>query len=501
MTKISNILNVRINWFQSKFQKSEDVVYYTFSLPNEKHGAFIYIQGLVDLNLLQNNLIDPLLDDKNFKTNTGFLQPFEDVSSKLPIAGYSTTLDLTEANLELMDGNILLLFDEEDVINVFSLSNFKTRSITESQNENVVRGPRESFVEDIDTNITMIRRKIKSEKLSFVHYRFGRLTKTKTSVLYIDGVCEQKLIDEIDERISRIDIDGIFDTSYIEAYLEDQPYSLFPQFEFTEKPDVAAAALLDGRAAVLVDGAPNCIIAPVTFFMLMQTSEDFYNRPFISTWTRWIRFMSFIIALVLPSFYIAVTTFHSEMIPNNLLLSIASAREVVPFPGLLEALILELTFEVLREASIRIPKILGQTVSILGALVIGTAAVQAGIVSAPLVIIVSLTGITSYVIPQHNLIVPIRLLRFPLLLMAGFFGLYGIMISLILIMIHLSSLRSFGTPYLTPVAPYHLSDWKDMFIRVPLWMMNKRPHLATSHNSTRSRRIIRPQLPKEEERD
>ncbi|SDY09242.1 spore germination protein KA [Evansella caseinilytica] len=500
MTSSNEAAN-RLEWFQEQFKSSEDIVYHQFTLPSDISCALIYIKGMVNLELIHNHLLAPLINNKDMETTLDELLQKIAYQKKISVSGYSVTRDLNKAKLELLDGNTILLMDNEEKMAVFPLIDYEVRAISESTNESVIRGPRESFVEDMQINITMIRRKIKSEKLAIESFRFGELTQTKTSILYIDGICEKKLIDEIKSRLQRVEIDGIFDPGYLEDFLEDSPFSIFPQLESTEKPDVVSACLLDGRAVIMTDGSPNCIIAPVTFFMLMQSAEDYYHRHFIGTWVRWIRLFSLATALLLPSLYIAVTTFHPEMVPTNLILTISAARDIVPFPGILEAMMLELTFEVLREASVRIPKLIGQTVSILGALVIGTAAVQAGIVSAPMVIVVSLTGITSYVIPHNNLVNAIRLLRFPTLIMAGVLGLFGIMMVILLILIHLCSLRSFGTPYLTPVAPFKFSDWKDTYIRVPFWLMSKRSHLPTTKNQTRSKKLLRPKLPTEGEQD
>jgi spore germination protein KA len=291
----------------------------------------------------------------------------------------------------------------------------------------------------------------------------------------MEGICRPELVEEVNHRLADIKIDGVLESSYLEEFIEDHPYSPFPQIQNTERPDTAAAALLEGRVIIFTDGTPIALIAPVTFPVFFQSPEDYYQRSYAATWIRWIRGLFMFISLLAPSFYIALTTYHPEMIPASLLFSIAAAREPVPFPALFEALIMEITFEGLREASIRIPSAIGQAVSILGTLVIGEAAVRAGIVSSPMVIIVSLTGISSFIVPSYSLGLTLRLIRFPIMFLAGSFGLLGLSIGIYLMLLHLVVLTSFGVPYLAPIAPFKWKDIKDTIIRAPWRLMKTRP--------------------------
>jgi spore germination protein KA len=277
--------------------------------------------------------------------------------------------------------------------------------------------------------------------------------------------------------------------SYIAEWMNNQPLSPFPTLQYTERPDTLVASLLEGRIGIMVDGTPQSLVAPVTFFSQMQSPEDYFQNYISATWIRWIRYFFAIASFLVPSFYLAITNFHPEMIPSTLLVTISAARENVPFPALVEVLIMELTFEALREAGIRIPRPLGQTVSIIGAIVIGQATVQAGIVSAPTVIVVSITGIASFVIPHFELGLAFRLLRFPLLLLGGSFGIFGIILGLFVMFWHLTTLRSFGVPYMHPVAPLVFKDWKDVFIRTRWSLMNRRP------DAYGNRRKIRQEAP------
>ncbi|WP_248927889.1 spore germination protein [Paenibacillus hamazuiensis] len=493
-------LGERLSWLRGKLKHCSDIAFHEMSLPGDVPCAFVYIINMIDQKLLQEQVITPLLSLADGLT-AGELAHQVSVLKRLPVSYVETASNAGQALDALFEGTVLLLIGDHTPFIQFPLRKVEKMSIQPAQDENVIRGPKEAFVEDINTNLTMIRRRIKHPAFKTEQYQMGKYSKTTVIICYIEGICTQELLNEVKQRMSRIDVDSVLGSSYIEEFIEDNPFSPFPQLQYTERPDTAAASLLEGRVAILVDGTPMLILLPVTLYMLLQSAEDYYQRFVASTWIRWIRFMFLLISFLLPSTYIAVTTFHPEMLPHNLLLTVAAARESVPFPAIVEAFIMEITFEALREAGLRIPKPIGQTVSIIGALVIGQSAVQAGIVSAPMVIVVSITGVASFIIPHFDLGLTFRLLRFPVMILAASFGLYGIIVAIILIYIHLVTLRSFGTPYLTPTAPIHFSDWKDVLIRAPFWMLKKRPILyGTSHGQRLTYRK-RPQIPQEDDGD
>lgn len=479
-----NSLDDRLEWFRQQLNHCSDVVFHCFVIGQNKHCAIVYIRGMVNQELFQEHVLDPIMSADFSTSETEFIHNILDMKH-LSISSCSIVTDLQEAVQNILEGQFLLLIDSESRMMVFPFTSFEKRSVGEPQNEVVIRGPREAFVEDIHTNITMIRRRIKHSSLKMEEIKLGAYTQTSVIMAFIEGLCKQELMEEVKKRISRVEIDGILESSYIEEFIQDNPLSPFPQMHPTERPDTVSAALLEGRVAIFVDGTPYVILAPVTFYMLVQSAEDYYQNFYAATWIRWIRYLFLVVSLLLPSVYIALTTFHPEMIPTNLLLSMAAAREPVPFPALVEAIMMEITFEALREATIRIPSAVGQAVSILGALVIGQAAVQVGLISAPMVIIVSLTGIASFIIPNFSLGLTLRLLRFPIMILAGTFGLFGIMVGIILIFLHLVTLRSFGTPYLTPTAPLRVADLKDVAVRVPWWLMWKRPVLFGTSDQKR----------------
>ncbi|RIE02515.1 spore germination protein [Cohnella faecalis] len=341
------------------------------------------------------------------------------------------------------------------------------------QNEKTVRGPQDAFVEDIWTNLSLIRQRIKTTDLKVDSFELGTESKTLVLLLYMKSKCEPRLVKEVGAKLNGIHVEGLFGSNMVEEYLDTNKFSPFPQSQYTERPDAAITALIEGKVVILVNGTPNQLILPASLVAFLQAAEDYYQRFFFSSWIRLIRYLFFAVSLILPSAYVAITTFHPEMIPVSLLISVASSRDLVPFPAVFEAFAMELTFEVLREAGQRIPAAMGQTISIVGALVIGEAAVQAGIVSAPMVIVVSLTGISSFIIPHFELNLAVRLLRFSLLILAGMFGLLGLLIGIILILTHLIALEPFGVPYLSPLVPLDRLKLGDVLIRLPWTTMMK----------------------------
>ncbi|MCK8486959.1 spore germination protein [Paenibacillus sp. MBLB2552] len=473
-------LSARLNWMKQELKDSSDIIYREFTISSGQRCALVYVRGMIAQETTQQFIVRSLqresaqLEEKDIYQ---FL--FEDKA--LSVSQAEVIDEMNQAVQAVLNAGALLLIDGDKRMLTFSISAYPTRGIDEAPNESVIRGSREAFIEDLEKNLTMLRRRIKSKHFKTPSINKGRETRTSVVLAYVENVCKPELLEEIKRRLSHIDMDGVLGSAYLEETIEDNPYSPFPQIQYTERPDVVSAALLEGRIAILVDGTPIVLLVPVTLPMLLQSAEDYYQRYIAANWIRWIRYFFVLASLTLPSIYIAVTTFHPEMIPAQLLITVAASREIVPFPALWEAFAMELAFEALREASIRIPKSIGQAVSIIGALIIGTAAVQAGIVSAAMVIIVSLTGIASFIIPHFDLGLALRLLRFPIMILASMFGLYGVTCGMILIYIHLVNLRSFGVPYLSPIAPLVTEDLGDTFLRAPWWKMNKRPVQLTNN--------------------
>ncbi|WP_240689014.1 spore germination protein [Ammoniphilus sp. YIM 78166] len=478
---LSSSLEQNLVLLRSMYEGCIDVVFRPFLIGGRRKAALIYVEGLSNIEEIDASLLSPLMEEE-----AADLGPFKDLlNKKISVAKATEVQTISDCRKYISTGSPLLLLERENIGYAFGITKWEKRSIEEPAAESVIRGPREGFTESIGVNLSLIRRRIKSPDLKMKSMSIGRYTQTDVVIAYMDGIADPTLLEEVSKRLGRIDIDGVLESSYIEELIEDQPFSPFPQVLDTERPDVAVANLLEGRVVILVDGTPFVLIAPTTLYSLMQASEDYYQRFIIGSMIRWLRYIFILIALHLPSIYVAVLTFHQEMIPTTLLLSMAASREQVPFPALVEALIMEVTFEALREAGIRLPKQVGAAVSIVGALVIGQAAVQAGIVSAPMVIVVALTGIASFTIPRYSAGVAMRMLRFPVILLAGSLGLLGVMLGIILILTHLCKLRSFGVPYLSPMAPMQFQDMKDVLFRAPLWKQNTRPRLTGDYNRRR----------------
>lgn len=480
-------VETNIDILKKIFQDCSDIKFRSLKVGEQK-AYLIFVDGMIDETSIQLSAIHELLAE----TKQGSLTT-EIIEEKIVSISDVVEADKIEAIVkQVLDGNTVLLVDGVEKAIVLNAKGGERRTVAEPETESTVRGPREGFVENIAVNIALIRQKLRSPHLKLVTKEIGTETRTLVGIMYMENLASSGLIQEVKDRIDRIKIDGILESGYIEEFIEDDPWSLFPQIQNTERPDTVVGNLLEGRVAILTNGSPFTLVLPTTFWQLLQANEDYYHRFHLVIFIRILRMILLYLALILPSFYIGVSTYHQEMIPTNLLFSIAASREAIPFPAFVEAIIMELAFEALREAGLRLPKVIGQAVSILGALVIGTAAVEAGIVSAPMVIVVSMTGISSFAIPKFNMAISIRLLRFPMMILAGTFGLLGICIGSLLLVTHLSKLRSFGVPYFWPVAPLNWKEFKDVFVRVPWWAMDQRPTQTIIEDFSRQTENLKP---------
>lgn len=481
---------------KEQFRDCSDVIFREMSIAQNIKALLVYIDGLVAAKDLHANALKPLLFQ--------FDNPTDDLIAALEDRGVAVSQlshvkDLEKVVDGLLAGNAVLFVEGQEKALVISVGGGQRRSVSEPASEAVVRGPREGFTESLRTNTGLLRHKIHSPNLKTVSFTLGKETRTEVVLSYLEGLADSSVVDEVKRRLESVKIDSILESAYIEELIEDAPYSPFPQFQYTERPDTVAANLLEGRVAIFVDGTPFVLTAPITFWQMLQASEDYYERFFMGSMLRWLRLLFLFLALYMPSLYIAVITFHPDMLPTSLLLSIAAARETIPFPAIVEALIMEIAFEALREAGVRLPKTVGQTVSILGALIIGQAAVEAGIVSAPMVIIVSVTGIASFTIPRYNAAISIRMMRFPLMFLAGTFGLFGIVFGTVVLTAHLCKLRSLGVPYLSGLAPQMPGELKDILYRAPWWNMENRPRSYAHEDRRRESNDLMPTPPHEKE--
>ncbi|MFC4807851.1 spore germination protein [Paenibacillus sp. GCM10023250] len=454
------------------FAHCYDIVYQRVELSDACTILMVYIDGLIDKNVFQSPLFQSWVLEKahpGAKQTVDTPTVKEHFSVVRPIRGESGLRAITESILQAC---LAVFIEGESEALLLDSAGWEHRAVDEPASEMAIRGPRESFTETLQVNTSLLRRRIRTPQLKLSPVTLGTMTKTNVVVAYVEGVVRPELLELVMRRLESVRTEAVLETGYIEEFIEDQSFSPFPQTINTERPDIVAANLLEGKIAILTDGAPQALILPITFWTAFQAAEDYYERFLFATLVRWTRYILFAMSLYLPSLYVAVTTFHPQLLPTNFLPNITSAREGVPFPGVIEALLMEFLFEGLREAGVRLPKAVGSAVSIVGALVIGEAAVKAGIVSAPMVIIVAITGIASFAIPRYNMSIPFRILRFPLLIVSGALGLYGIAMGTLIILVHMARLESFGVPYLSPIAPFQPGQVQDVLIRAPRLKLN-----------------------------
>ncbi len=458
-------LKDNLNRIQSELGNSGDIAFREFHFGTSK-GIAIYMDGLANNQMISDFFLEVVKKEEDKVLE----DPFQYMADKAAGLGNLQVIhDWNAVYDSLLSGNTLFFIDGfVEAISV-ETKGWEKRAISEPTTQLAIRGPKDSFTESLRTNTALIRRRIKSPNLWLESMKIGTVSQTDIGMMYIKGIAKDKIVDEVKTRLKRIDIDSILGSGYIEQFIEDQTMTTFPTTYSTERPDVVTSHLLEGRVAIIADGTPFVITAPSVFIQFFQAPDDYYFRFDISSGLRLLRILSFFTSLIAPAIYIAATTFHQEMIPTPMAIAIAAQRENVPFPAFVEALVMEVTFEILREAGLRLPRAVGQAVSIVGALVIGQAAVQAGLVSPVMVIVVSITAIANFSTPSFAMAISARLVRFFLMGVASFLGFFGIMLGLLCMLIHLCSLRSFGVPYMSPLAPFSLKHQQDTIIRFPLF--------------------------------
>ena len=496
-TSLYSDLNTNLDKIKSELGNSPDLIIRHFELGSfQVEAAAVFVDTLTDNKLVDEFIMRSLMintaqeSHKNIASDKSIFDFIKD--NAMTIREVKVVTSWNELIMSVLSGNTVILIDGWTQGISGSTRGGEFRAITEPSSQVVIRGPKDGFTESIGTNISLVRRRIKSPNLWLEHMKIGAVTQTDIGIMYIKGIVNDKLVEEVKDRLQAIEIDAILESGYIEELIQDETFTPFPTLFNTERPDSVAGNLLEGRVAIFVDGTPFVLVAPTTFFLFFQSAEDYYQRFDIGLAIRLLRYLAFFISLLGPSIYIAAITFHQEMIPTPLLISLAAQRDGVPFPAFVEAFLMEITFEILREAGVRMPRAIGQAVSIVGALVLGQAAVQAGIISAAMVIVVAITAIASFAVPAFNLAISVRLLRFLIMGFAATTGFYGIAIIMIMIIAHLCSLRSFGVPYMAPFAPFILSDQDDAILHFPLWARLTRPHILGKKNNKRMKNHLKP---------
>ena len=467
-----------------------DLVTRIFTIGNTKHScAVVCIDGLIDKALINDKIIKAIQNELSM------------ANKKIPSSGHTILLELEnqvlatnelekvetldEVMLAILSGDTALFVEGTDHVLIIGTKGWVSRGVEEPVTEAVIRGPRDGFSENLRTNTAHLRRHLRDPNLRLDQYKIGRRSKKDYIVAYVDGIVHPDMLKEVKRRLATIDMDDAPESGYIEQWIEDSFLSPFQTILHTERPDKVASALIQGKVAIFLDGTPFVLIMPVTFSTLLQSPEDYYERWLVGTLLRILRYGAGFLAVFLPSLYVALVSFHPGMIPSKLAFSIASTREGVPFPAIIEALIMITVLEILREAGVRLPRPIGQTIGIVGGLVLGEAAVSAGLVSPVMVIVVALTAISSFASPSYSVAISFRILVYGMMMAAASFGLYGLILGYIMINIHLVNLKSFGIPYSTPFAPSFYNDWKDLILRAPIMILGKRPQYMQTQDKKR----------------
>lgn len=438
-------------------------------------ASLIYIEGIVADEIVYRDVLAKLqsLEAEGAGERVGLADYI--AQKVLSVSSVKKNTQYADLMVEILQGNSVLLIEGLPEALVIQTKGGQHRAIEESPIEITLRGPRDCFIEDITINMALIRRRIKSPDLVMESTIIGQRSRTKVVLVYVSDIADPKIVQEIRHRLSQIETDVILAAGNIERFIEDHPSSLFPQVFTTEKPDRVVGNLMEGRVAIIVDGTPFVMVVPAVFIQFFQGVEDYYERSIVGSANRLFRFIAFMITVNLTGVYIALTTFHHSLLPMDLLLSVAENRQKVPFSPLAEAMFMEITIEILREAGLRLPKPVGQTLGVLGGIVVGQAVLTAHIVAPLMVVVVSLAAISSFVFPNYSMSLAVRLVKFPMMILASLFGVFGMAIGWVFFTIYLADMESFGVPYLAPLAPMRYQDMGDTFILSRIWKHNKRP--------------------------
>lgn len=456
---------------------SDDLIIRDLNLGELSSGLF-YFDALSDKQLIEQDIIRPLTNLNEFYPERDYLQRCVDYGEDV-----ETAATLEEATQIIAEGDVVLVADGAREFFVISLRKYQHRAVQEPPTEIVIKGPREGFIEDIKVNLSMLRRKLKTLNLKIKNFKVGRYSNTAVSVAYIDGIADKDTVAEICQKVRHIDIDGIVGAAYIERYIEQNSNSLFNQSGITEKPDIVMAKILEGRVAVFIDGSPVVTTVPHLIFESFQDSYDYYIRDARATMLRALRICGAIFSVLLPAVYVAVQEYHYHLLPLKFLISVLNAIDGIPFTPPMEMLFVLILFEVLHQASVRMPRYVGTALSIVGAIVLGETAVNAGLLSSPAVLIVAISAIGINCVP--DLVDAFSVLRFLLLLIGSVLGLFGIIIFSTMIIAYLSGIENYKTAYLSPFAPYIASDMKDAIIKDNLINMKLRPYSVKTKNRRR----------------
>lgn len=469
-------LEQRIDGIKKQLNCSSDIASRMLETSSARVGL-IYLKSMIDNELFLNGICEPI--SKAEKISVTAL--VNDIVKTAEIE----EIDESEAVGKILAGGVIIIVDGEEKIAAADIQDYPARTPTEPPTSAVIQGPREGFVEDIKTNITLIRRRFYSENLIINEMKVGKQTSTKVVVAYLKGIANKKIVSEVKSRLKKIDVDGVVDSHYILKYLEDRPDSLFKQVGNIEKPDIVAAKMLEGKVAIIVDGSPMVLTVPFVFFEELQSSNDYYNNHVYASFIRMIRLIGMMIAVIVPGVYIGLRIHHQNVIPIKFLITIINSTKGLPFTPFLEMLFIALLFQILYEVSLRLPNYLGLATSIVGALILGDTGVKAGLISPPGVIIVALAKIALYTVPEEAY--QLTILQYLFLIVGGSLGMLGVIGLFLYLIIYLASIDPYGVPYLAPFAPKVLNDLQDAMFMQTTKSMKKRPKTFRSPNKTRQK--------------
>lgn len=499
---IDKSLYKNVKLVKEMLSESDDISYrffYVATMPPTK-ACIVFIDNLIDRQVLESSVLSNLtqgLSEKTDKERAFFYSNKESLFEYNLTTSSVTIIDNFQNSVsEILLGNGIIFLDDYQKSISVDIIEEPSKKQTNPKTEKVVKGPQQGFVEDISVNISMLRRRVKSPNLVVKKRFLGRESKTEIRIAFMKNIANSSIVDELFIRLDRIDVDTIGGSMGIEEYISDSPLSLFNTTFYSERPDRIQSMILEGRIAIFCDGTPFTIVIPALVSDFFNSQEEYYVNFYFSTFNRLMGYFGAMVVMFLPSIYIAFTSYHQEMIPTPLALTIAGTRAGVPYPAFLEAFIMEIAFEALREASTKLPTQIGQAVSIVGALIIGQSAVEAGLVSPAVVIVVATTAIFSFTMPYNNFSLSLRLVRFLNMILAAVLGIFGVMTGALLISLTLVSLRSFGVPFMVPFSPTSVEDLKDWILRFPQWAITKRSQYIAKNNNTKKSENLKP-IPKE----
>lgn len=473
-----------IKMFISEIGDTNKVIVKRFLIgkTNPVKAAIMYVNGLVNRDIIDRDILKPLMVNVeenilNYKKTCDYL-----CEKYIYMSDTYVEKDMNKVISGVKRGKTVIIID--NILDFILVDTFNgiTRGISEPLNESAIRGSNEGFVENLQINLGMIRKHIKDKNLITEFFTLGARTQTDAGMLYIDDIVDKDIVSDIRSRINAINVDSVQGTGFVEQLIEKYPYTIFPEILTTERSDRVVGNLMEGRIAIILDGTPNVLILPVIFSDFFQSIEDYDEKTLISSFIRLLRIISVVIVITLPSIYLIFIRFNAELIPVKLLIPIIESRKGIPFPPLLEILSMEIVIEFLREGGLRLPGKIGQTLSVVGGFIIGSAAISAKIVSPATIVVVGVAAIGTFVIPNYEMALAIRLIRFPMLILSNLLGVLGLIAGIYILMVHLYSLDSFGVPY---CFNNKYSDLKDILVRAPLFKMNKRPESIPNNNPIR----------------